>query len=808
MKHLLFSLFFCLAVSLASAQTSAFTYTGHLMSNGASANGSYDLQFTVMNALTGGSAVGAVQVVSPVAVTNGIFTVTLDFGPSVFDGSARWMEIGVRPVGSTDPYTILAPRQSVTAAPYSVRALNAANAVNLSGLLSPSNVPSGLISSTMIQNGAIGSLQIGNGVIQGANIAPSSITSSLLGDLSVTFDKLNLGVKTGTWASGVLSNGEFTLYWNQQFSPFFTTTPSVTVSPAWQVNGVTGTSMGTQITWDPVSLAVPVLGEHTMHIVDGKPAILYSSGSSKLLRADTADGSTWEPTPVNVQGTRLAIIAGNPAVTTGLTYTRADDAAGDSWGTPVTLPLPNLGVNKVDIAEINGRPAVLTTNPSGLEYVRASDALGTTWPATRIQFPEVGSIDGQPRLLFVNGRPMIFYKAMPGSVIRCRRALDADGTAWGSAVQIAAPGDRQWEQYAIINGRPAVVYAVSFRNIEYVRALDADGTTWPAPQVILPVALPSNVYQLALTTFNNTPVIAYTRSVTDLMNDFDLMVKRGLDADGTSWGPESEIENNVAPYGVSAVQGGDKLVIGYTKIDPNEAQVAAIPELNWAASDGGTPPAPLMAAMVAPGSVGGAELVDGSVGSSKIANAAIGSLQIQYGAVNGGHIATNSITTFHLQNGAVTSAKLGDGAVTAEKLGVLPVARATLGSSVVTTSTALVTLTQENYDTGDMHSTVANTERFTAAVPGYYQIVADFGGTAPVDAPVGILIEKRLSGGSTSGWSTANATSNSSGNWQLSGSDLVPLSAGDALQVKLISYGGSSVSANAGKVVVRMVSGQ
>jgi hypothetical protein len=52
-----------------------------------------------------------------VPVTEGIFTAELDFG-AVFDGTALYLEIGVRPDGSADPYTTLSPRQSLTAAPF------------------------------------------------------------------------------------------------------------------------------------------------------------------------------------------------------------------------------------------------------------------------------------------------------------------------------------------------------------------------------------------------------------------------------------------------------------------------------------------------------------------------------------------------------------------------------------------------------------------------------------------------------------------------------------------------------------------
>lgn len=104
------------------AQTTAFTYQGHLTDGGVSANGSYDIQFTLKNALSGGSTMGTPQAVAPVSVVNGIFTVTLDFGSAPFDGSDRWVELGVRPFGSAVAHTVLAPRQRVTASPYAMRA--------------------------------------------------------------------------------------------------------------------------------------------------------------------------------------------------------------------------------------------------------------------------------------------------------------------------------------------------------------------------------------------------------------------------------------------------------------------------------------------------------------------------------------------------------------------------------------------------------------------------------------------------------------------------------------------------------------
>ena len=125
------------AVPLAAIGTS-FTYQGRLTDSGSSANGSYDFRFilyNLYNAESGGSQVGSTINVEDYPVTDGLLTVQLDFG-NVFDGTALWLEIGVRPGSSSGTYTTLSPRQALTAAPYSLYAL----AAPWSGL---SGVPAG-----------------------------------------------------------------------------------------------------------------------------------------------------------------------------------------------------------------------------------------------------------------------------------------------------------------------------------------------------------------------------------------------------------------------------------------------------------------------------------------------------------------------------------------------------------------------------------------------------------------------------------------------------------------------------------------
>lgn len=106
--------------SLMTAQSSAFTYQGHLRDgNGAAANGSFDLAFSLYDDATNGILVAATQTNSGVGVTNGTFAASLDFG-AAFDGRRYWLEIGLRTNGGTDDFIILSPRQEITAAPYAL----------------------------------------------------------------------------------------------------------------------------------------------------------------------------------------------------------------------------------------------------------------------------------------------------------------------------------------------------------------------------------------------------------------------------------------------------------------------------------------------------------------------------------------------------------------------------------------------------------------------------------------------------------------------------------------------------------------
>jgi len=114
------------------AQTTSFTYQGRLPDGATPANGVYEIQFTLWDAITAGTQEPQPEPIvitrTNVQVSAGAFTVqSLDFGANAFPGGNRYLEISVRRK-SSEPFTTLSPRQQISATPYAIRAMSAAQA--------------------------------------------------------------------------------------------------------------------------------------------------------------------------------------------------------------------------------------------------------------------------------------------------------------------------------------------------------------------------------------------------------------------------------------------------------------------------------------------------------------------------------------------------------------------------------------------------------------------------------------------------------------------------------------------------------
>lgn len=96
------------------------------MDNSTAADSQYDFEFKLFDDPCTGTQQGNTIEVNDLDVIDGYFTAELDFGSSVFNGDARWLEISVRFGASIDgnDFATLIPRQQITPTPYAAYAKN------------------------------------------------------------------------------------------------------------------------------------------------------------------------------------------------------------------------------------------------------------------------------------------------------------------------------------------------------------------------------------------------------------------------------------------------------------------------------------------------------------------------------------------------------------------------------------------------------------------------------------------------------------------------------------------------------------
>ncbi len=203
-----------LAASPAFAQSSAFTYQGRLNDGAQPANGCYDLVFALFTSSDGGTQVGGWVTNTATPVSGGLFTVMLDFGPSAFLSSDRWLQLGVRTNGDGAVIPLL-PRQHVSPAPYTLHALGcdtAGNAITANAVLNGvyttnryadpiwiTSVSAGKITGNIAGNAAgfLGNLSGEVVGAQGATVIVSdAVTTPKIANGAVTTSKLATGAVT------------------------------------------------------------------------------------------------------------------------------------------------------------------------------------------------------------------------------------------------------------------------------------------------------------------------------------------------------------------------------------------------------------------------------------------------------------------------------------------------------------------------------------------------------------------------------------------------------------------------------------
>ncbi len=212
----------------------AFTYQGQLKQNNSPVNGTCDFQFGLFAAATAGSQVGITQTIANVAVTNGLFTVSVnsqsEFGPTAFDGSARWLGIQVRCPTGSGTYSPLGARQPLGVAPLAWHADEARTASQLNGQPVSTTIP--LANNILKWDGnawSPASLSAGNSIaLSGTNnltisvVAPLNLNSSqswtihsvntMVGGYGIEADASGTGVQAVGGLEGVRALGPTGLY--------------------------------------------------------------------------------------------------------------------------------------------------------------------------------------------------------------------------------------------------------------------------------------------------------------------------------------------------------------------------------------------------------------------------------------------------------------------------------------------------------------------------------------------------------------------------------------------------------------------
>lgn len=153
------------------------------------------------------------------------------------------------------------------------------------------------------------------------------------------------------------------------------------------------------------------------------------------------------------------------------------------WETPVIVNSDALffSYQKLDITEVNGAPAMcylsdcnVLLGPPKLMFIRANDANGTSW-GTPIEIDSIPT-NSYASIAMVDGHPAIAYTK--DSSIKYIRADDPNGTSWTNFYSVPYNFSKYDIQLNIIKGNPFISLSAAGSSLRYLRALDSTGSTW------------------------------------------------------------------------------------------------------------------------------------------------------------------------------------------------------------------------------------------------------------------------------------------------------------------------------------------
>lgn len=381
----------------AVAQPTEFTYQGRLVDGSLGANGTYEMRFRLFDAETGGTQQPqptpitlefTVAGSNPVTVSNGVFTVRLDFSNAAFPGAARFLEISVRRTAS-DPFTVLDPRQPVTSAPHNIKSLSSGSSDGLS-VACVLCVTDGQIQSIdgskvtgTVASAANATIATNvSGVVQIANGGTGSSTKNFV-DLSTNQTSIG-GDKTFTGAIGVtggsgIFNGNGSGLTNLNGANITNNTIGASALSSDTFPNTRNLSLLGQRRWDLLGQRIATGGGPTGIAFDGTNIWVANGGTNNVTKIRASDGAVQGlfaagafPQAVEFDGSNIWVVNGTGSVT----KLRASDGA--CVGTCNFA----VGFAPSGIAFDGANIWVANTNSNNVTKLRASDgAVQGTFPA-------------------------------------------------------------------------------------------------------------------------------------------------------------------------------------------------------------------------------------------------------------------------------------------------------------------------------------------------------------------------------------------------------------------------------------------
>ncbi len=326
-----------------AAVDTSFTYQGRLQQSGTPFTGSCAFQFSLWDAASGGTQLGAAQSFGSVAVEAGLFNVALDFG-SQFQGDARWLATAVQCPGDAN-YVNLTPRQSLTAVPYAhslrpgaiiiQRAANAqaihghATASNSIGVWGESDQHVGVYGTSPGGQGVWGQSTTGTGVfgvsdswagVSGQSTSASGVVGISSGQYAGGVYGENQGSGYGVYGKAIDGAGVFGSSTN--WVGVYGQTAAASVAAVWGKNtsgGVAGRFDGTVQITGGADLAERFVVTGKTVVIPGTVLVIDSANPGQLVASE-------RPYDTRVVG----IVSGAGGVQPGLTLHQEGLMEGDT----------------------------------------------------------------------------------------------------------------------------------------------------------------------------------------------------------------------------------------------------------------------------------------------------------------------------------------------------------------------------------------------------------------------------------------------------------------------------------------------